>query len=450
MSLNLYRTDFWCKNALGQAVAGAQIFICSQPTDAAFFPPVPLAPNVYADPAGVIPIIGAIPSDGFGHGYWYAPAGIYTVVVANGGIIQQVYPDQSVGNVGSTGQPAGLVNSVFGRSGTVAAQTGDYSFPQISGTLGFSQAPPGGTSSTFWRGDGVWATPAGGGAVTSVFGRTGAVAATSGDYGVAQITGAAPTASPTFTGTATIAGAYITGTLADGTNAVGTSGQILTSTGTGTLWTTPSSGNNLPLLSSFSWVNQGTNGSALQRVANGPIMQTITDNASLNWRILAANAPSTPYKVQMQVKVFSSDYANSQAAGLYFYDGTKLSGLELLLQSGGAKFRVEHVTNVTTDGSTAYAESTAYAIVASELNVAGVVYLSPISYIWYQVRNSGTTLFYDVSFDGANFINLFSESVGTFITPTEVGFGGLSVVNSATEQVVLDVLSWNVVGNANL
>lgn len=38
-------------------------------------------------------------------------------------------------------------------------------------------------------------------AVASVFGRTGAVAAQSGDYTVAQVTGAAPLASPTFTGT---------------------------------------------------------------------------------------------------------------------------------------------------------------------------------------------------------------------------------------------------------
>jgi hypothetical protein len=40
-----------------------------------------------------------------------------------------------------------------------------------------------------------------GGAVSSVFTRTGAVVATSGDYAVAQVTGAAPLASPTFTGT---------------------------------------------------------------------------------------------------------------------------------------------------------------------------------------------------------------------------------------------------------
>jgi hypothetical protein len=40
----------------------------------------------------------------------------------------------------------------------------------------------------------------GGSAVTSVFGRVGAVVALSGDYVVAKVTGAAPLASPTFTG----------------------------------------------------------------------------------------------------------------------------------------------------------------------------------------------------------------------------------------------------------
>jgi hypothetical protein len=43
----------------------------------------------------------------------------------------------------------------------------------------------------------------GGGSVSSVFGRTGAVTAQSGDYSVSQVTGAAPLASPTFSGTLT-------------------------------------------------------------------------------------------------------------------------------------------------------------------------------------------------------------------------------------------------------
>src|SRR5208283_1385943 len=45
--------------------------------------------------------------------------------------------------------------------------------------------------------------------VSSVFGRTGTVTAASGDYTVAQITGAASLASPVFTGTPTVPG-YVT------------------------------------------------------------------------------------------------------------------------------------------------------------------------------------------------------------------------------------------------
>jgi len=49
-----------------------------------------------------------------------------------------------------------------------------------------------------------WQTPASSAPVSSVFGRTGNVTAASGDYSVGNITGAAPLASPTFTGTVTV------------------------------------------------------------------------------------------------------------------------------------------------------------------------------------------------------------------------------------------------------
>jgi hypothetical protein len=49
----------------------------------------------------------------------------------------------------------------------------------------------------------AWGAGGGGGAVSSVFTRTGAVTAQSGDYSVGQVTGAAPLASPAFTGTPT-------------------------------------------------------------------------------------------------------------------------------------------------------------------------------------------------------------------------------------------------------
>lgn len=69
--------------------------------------------------------------------------------------------------------------------------------------------------------------------VSSVFTRTGAIVATSGDYSVAQITGAAPTASPTFSGTITLGSlsgllkgtAGVVGTATAGTDYLAPSGS---------------------------------------------------------------------------------------------------------------------------------------------------------------------------------------------------------------------------------
>lgn len=61
----------------------------------------------------------------------------------------------------------------------------------------------GGLTTTSFTCTGSPCPGSGGGAVSSVFGRTGAVTANGGDYSVSQVTGAAPLASPALTGTPT-------------------------------------------------------------------------------------------------------------------------------------------------------------------------------------------------------------------------------------------------------
>lgn len=280
----VFRADGWVKGAIGVAVAGAQVYVCTQPANVTppvavrngpvtgSFVPNPLA-SIFSDANGLVPIVQPISTDGFGHYDFYAGRGLYTAVIVNGGQIQQVYVDQSLGGAGSgdpntTGLVAGTnisivgnvisatssapVSSVFGRIGAVTAQVGDYSsfydplgaaaaalvaaetFTTAQGyaTLAspaFTGTPTAPTALTadsstkiattaFVKAQGyVTSNP-----VTSVFGRVGVVVAGSGDYAVGQITGAAPLASPTFTGSP----AAPTATLSDSSTLLATTAFV--------------------------------------------------------------------------------------------------------------------------------------------------------------------------------------------------------------------------------
>ena len=185
------------------------------------------------------------------------PTGVQAIGrIENGGVRVSLAPPSGSGG-------GGAVGSVFGRTGAVTAANGDYSVAQVtgaaadsavvhlagaetvSGTKTFSSDATfsgnlnvagninqTGTGPTQWSGkkwtgttvtvpsgmdfslgigsdnafkcqltSGASCMPAD--AVASVFGRTGAVLAGSGDYSVSQITGAASLASPAFTGSPT-------------------------------------------------------------------------------------------------------------------------------------------------------------------------------------------------------------------------------------------------------
>jgi len=119
----------------------------------------------------------------------------------------------------ATAGGGGTVSSVFGRSGNVLPQSGDYTFGQIAGTVGSGQLPaasgdlsgsltgatvtglqsravantaPANGQALVWNSAAsAWqpGTVSGSGAVSSVFGRTGAVSAQTGDYSFGQISG---------------------------------------------------------------------------------------------------------------------------------------------------------------------------------------------------------------------------------------------------------------------
>ena len=111
--MTLARYDTWVRSVPGQAAAGAQVYICTQPATTSSVPPTPLA-SLFADPLGVTPLTQPLVCDGFGHAYCYAAIGVYTVVVVTGGIVQQVYPDQAT-SLSSTGitTVVNLINGIY-------------------------------------------------------------------------------------------------------------------------------------------------------------------------------------------------------------------------------------------------------------------------------------------------------------------------------------------------
>jgi hypothetical protein len=107
------RQDFTLITALGTAVSGASIWVCSQPANTGTLPPSPLA-NIYSDSAGANPITQPLQTNGFGQADAYMAPGVYTFVYFSDVTQELVYIDQTVVNSATPAVnevvPTGAVN----------------------------------------------------------------------------------------------------------------------------------------------------------------------------------------------------------------------------------------------------------------------------------------------------------------------------------------------------
>jgi hypothetical protein len=213
------------------------------------------------------------------------PAGIGAVATTAVGAANGVASLDSGGKVPTAQLPESVLGAMS-YQGTWNATTNSPSIPSAaSGNKGYYyKVSVAGTTSvdgtTDWQvGDWIvsngtsWDKIDNSELVTSVFGRTGAITAQTGDYTVSQITGAAPLASPTFTGTVTLPTGTVGVTQTAGNNSTSISTTAYVDTGlalkanlasptftgtptlpTGTIAVTQSSGDNTTAIATTAFV----------------------------------------------------------------------------------------------------------------------------------------------------------------------------------------------------
>ncbi len=102
------RRDDFVTDAQGRALAGAQLYVLTQPANTSTIPPSPLA-TIYFDIGGTQPITQPVIADGFGHTFFYASnVPLYTLEFIHPlfGSNPVILPDQLVG--GGAGGGAGV------------------------------------------------------------------------------------------------------------------------------------------------------------------------------------------------------------------------------------------------------------------------------------------------------------------------------------------------------
>ena len=101
----IVRAETTVQDALGRALAGAQVYWCNQPASTATNPPSPLA-NLYTDGTAVTPLVQPVLTNGFGYAFAYLDDSVlYTLIIWDSlfGSNPLVYPDQGYGSGGGGG-----------------------------------------------------------------------------------------------------------------------------------------------------------------------------------------------------------------------------------------------------------------------------------------------------------------------------------------------------------
>jgi hypothetical protein len=175
-----------------------------------------------------------------------------------------------------------------------------------------------------------------------------------------------------------------------------------------------------PVDGDFAWSNQG--GASITTLANGGLFLRAPAGSAINLRCRVKAAPATPYSVIARIEPLIGGVNTSQLCGLLFSDGTKLVTLAV---TSAAMARVTRWNNT---GSYS----------ADSLVRVG----RPAG--WFKIEDDGTNLKYYVGNDGENWILMFSQARGNFLStgPTHIGWFVNSEEASQAIDAAATLLSW--------
>src|SRR5438128_969985 len=157
----------------------------------------------------------------------------------------------------------------------------------------------------------------------------------------------------------------------------------------------------LPINSNYTWINQVDStitvvGNAILLDAPNPGTGSVYD-----WRLRKKAQPSTPYKITIAYIPRVTQNHSSEMVGLGFRESS--SGKLILIYEGNTggvvAFGVDRMTNPTTFNAEPAAVDGPIA--------SGVV-------AWLQIENDGTNLHWRYSWDGYNFIQLYTVAIASF------------------------------------
>jgi hypothetical protein len=179
-----------------------------------------------------------------------------------------------------------------------------------------------------------------------------------------------------------------------------------------------------PVLSNFTWFNQGS-ATATQRA--GYI--SMLGDASTNARFLGQAVPSlaTTWSATMRFKYTAFDATNSRV-GIMLYDNSsgKAESIDIFAASNQTDTDIEIVQWSS--------------LASATTGIGPSVFLNDYP-DWMRISWDGAGhANWQVSVDGYSWVSIYSNTVTSYMTPTHVGFfsqGGSAVLN-------MSILSWSV------